>query len=88
MINNSEKPFRIPNSAIPSEEIKETYNTDVVVAGAGTSGKAVALSAAEAGAKVIQIDKHVTYRWGQSPGFLVSLYAFFQTGCAMGTGKK
>jgi fumarate reductase flavoprotein subunit len=49
---------------IPAGEIKETHNTDVVVAGAGTSGKAAALSAAEAGAKVIQIDKHVTYRWG------------------------
>jgi len=35
-----------------------------VVAGAGTSGKAAALSAAEAGAKVGQIDNHVTSRWG------------------------
>jgi fumarate reductase flavoprotein subunit len=49
---------------IPPEDIKETFETDVVVAGAGTSGKAAALSAAEAGAKVIQIDKHTTYRWG------------------------
>lgn len=49
---------------IPSKEIKETFTADVVVVGAGTSGKAAALSAAEAGAKVIQIDKHVTYRWG------------------------
>jgi fumarate reductase flavoprotein subunit len=46
------------------EDIKETYEADVVVAGAGASGKAAALSAAEAGVRVIQIDKHVTYRWG------------------------
>jgi fumarate reductase flavoprotein subunit len=49
---------------VSPEDIKQTFNTDVVVAGAGTSGKAAALSAAEAGAKVIQLDKHVTYRWG------------------------
>jgi fumarate reductase flavoprotein subunit len=56
--------FVVPRQPIPPEDIGETYNTDVVVVGAGTSGKAAALSAAEAGAKVIQIDKHVTYRWG------------------------
>ncbi len=56
--------FVVPQEPIPAEEITETFNTDVVVVGAGTSGKAAALSAAEAGAKVIQIDKHVTYRWG------------------------
>jgi len=56
--------FVVPQQPIPAEDIKETFNTDVVVVGAGTSGKAAALSAAEAGARVIQIDKHVTYRWG------------------------
>jgi fumarate reductase flavoprotein subunit len=56
--------FVVPQQPIPAEDIKETFNTDVMVVGAGTSGKAAALSAAEAGAKVIQIDKHVTYRWG------------------------
>jgi fumarate reductase flavoprotein subunit len=49
---------------VQPEEISKTFETDVVVAGAGTSGKAAALSAAEAGARVIQIDKHTTYRWG------------------------
>jgi fumarate reductase flavoprotein subunit len=56
--------FVVPQQPIPPEEIRETYHTDVVVVGAGTSGKAAALSAAEAGARVIQIDKHVTFRWG------------------------
>ena len=56
--------FVVPQEPIPVKDIKETFNTDVVVVGAGTSGKAAALSAAEGGAKVIQIDKHITYRWG------------------------
>jgi len=59
-----ERKFVVPQNPIPAEDIEETYNTDVVVVGAGTSGKSAALSAAEAGASVIQIDKHVTYRWG------------------------
>jgi fumarate reductase flavoprotein subunit len=64
MIDGNQKFLRIPAAPIPSREITKTYDTDVVVAGAGTSGKAAALSAAEAGARVIQIDKHITYRWG------------------------
>lgn len=63
MTDSEKQQFRIPQSPVPESEISEVYTTDVVVAGAGTSGKAAALSAAEAGAKVIQIDKHVTYRW-------------------------
>jgi len=59
-----ERKFVVSQNPIPAEDIEETYNTDVVVVGAGTSGKSAALSAAEAGASVIQIDKHVTYRWG------------------------
>ena len=64
MADKIKRPFQIPASPIPAEEVEETFNTEVVVAGAGTSGKAAALSAAQAGAKVIQIDKHVTFRWG------------------------
>jgi len=56
--------FVVPQEPIPASDIKETFNTEVVVVGAGCSGKSAALSAAQAGAKVIQIDKHVTYRWG------------------------
>jgi fumarate reductase flavoprotein subunit len=63
MTDNIRDSFEIPPPPIPAENIKETFTTDVVVIGAGTSGKAAVLAAAEAGAKVIQIDKHVTYRW-------------------------
>jgi fumarate reductase flavoprotein subunit len=63
-MSDAVKRFVVPQTPIPPSEIKEHFNTDVVVVGAGCSGKAAALSAAQAGAKVIQIDKHVTYRWG------------------------
>jgi fumarate reductase flavoprotein subunit len=56
--------FEVPPPPIREADIKETFTTDIVVIGAGTSGKAAALSAAEAGAKVIQIDKYKTFRWG------------------------
>ena len=55
--------FEIPPSPILEKEIKETFEADIVVVGAGTSGKAAALAAAEAGARVIQIDKYKTFRW-------------------------
>ncbi|MBN1191871.1 MAG: FAD-dependent oxidoreductase [Dehalococcoidales bacterium] len=64
MAENTGRRFEVPRQPIAEKEIKETFDTDVVVVGAGTSGKAAALSAVQAGAKVIQIDKHVTYRWG------------------------
>jgi fumarate reductase flavoprotein subunit len=63
-LRKDKRNFVVPQQPIPAENTKETFNTDVIVVGAGTSGKAAALSAAEAGARVIQIDKHVTYRWG------------------------
>ncbi len=56
--------YQVPSYSIPSEDIKDTFTTDVVVVGAGTSGKAAALAASLAGARVIQIDRHTTYRWG------------------------
>jgi succinate dehydrogenase/fumarate reductase flavoprotein subunit len=55
--------FEVPPPPIPAEDIKETFTADIVIVGAGTSGKAAALSAAEAGASVIQIDKYKTFRW-------------------------
>jgi fumarate reductase flavoprotein subunit len=55
--------FEMPPPAIPPQEIKEKFSTDVVIVGAGTSGKAAALTAAQGGAKVIQIDKHTMFRW-------------------------
>ena len=60
----AKRKFVVPQQPIPETDIRQTFEADVVVVGAGTSGKAAALSAAQAGAKVIQIDKHVTYRWG------------------------
>jgi len=55
--------FEIEPGPILPEEIKETFTADVVVVGAGTSGKAAAMTAAQAGARVIQIDKHTMFRW-------------------------
>lgn len=54
--------FEIEPPPIPVDEIREVLTTDVVVVGAGSFGKAAVLSAVEAGAKVIQMDKHVTFR--------------------------
>jgi len=56
--------YHLPSHTIPSADIRETLATDVVVVGAGTSGKAAALAARQAGARVIQIDRHTTFRWG------------------------
>jgi fumarate reductase flavoprotein subunit len=55
--------YHVPSEPVPPEEIKENYTADVIVVGAGTSGKAAALTAAENGAKVIQIDRHITFRY-------------------------
>ena len=63
MANNKKESWEVPPRAISTKKIEETFTTDVVVVGAGTSGKAAALSAAQAGAQVIQIDKHTTFRW-------------------------
>jgi fumarate reductase flavoprotein subunit len=60
---NIRESFEIEPGPILPKDIKETFTTDVVVVGAGTSGKAAALTAAQAGAKVIQIDKHTMFRW-------------------------
>jgi fumarate reductase flavoprotein subunit len=43
---------------IPTSEIKETVNTDIVVVGSGISGCAAAASAAESGAKVVMLEKY------------------------------
>jgi fumarate reductase flavoprotein subunit len=55
--------YHVPSEPISSKEIKENFTADVIVVGAGTSGKAAALTAALAGAKVIQIDRHITFRY-------------------------
>ena len=61
-MNHSEKvDFETPPPPIPQRDISETITTDVVVVGAGISGLTAAASAAEAGARVIQLEKGETF---------------------------
>ncbi|KUG03948.1 fumarate reductase flavoprotein subunit [hydrocarbon metagenome] len=46
-----------PPEPIPESEIKNTIETDIVVVGAGSGGMVAALSAAEAGAKTVLLEK-------------------------------
>jgi len=49
--------FEVPPPPIPAKDIKETITSDVVVVGAGIAGLTATVSAAEAGAKTILIEK-------------------------------
>jgi fumarate reductase flavoprotein subunit len=49
--------FETPPSPIPESEIAEVVEADIVVAGAGPSGLAAAVSAAQAGAVVVVVEK-------------------------------
>jgi fumarate reductase flavoprotein subunit len=53
--------FQVIPPLIPAKDIKKTINTDVVVIGAGIAGLTAALSAAEAGAKTVLLEKGATY---------------------------
>ena len=55
------KSFEVLPQSIPAKDIKKTISAEVVVAGAGISGLTAALSAAEAGAKTILLEKGPTY---------------------------
>ncbi len=55
--------WETPPEPIPSQ-IKETVTTDIVVVGAGEAGLVAALSATEADAKVIILEKFTTSRYG------------------------
>jgi len=52
--------FEEPPPPIPQEQIKAVTSADIVVVGAGTAGVVAALSAAQAGAKVVLIEKTAT----------------------------
>lgn len=54
--------FEVPPQPILGKHIKETVTVDVVVVGAGISGLTAALSAAEAGAKTILLEKSPTFQ--------------------------
>jgi len=53
--------FEVAPAPIPAGEIKETVNTDVVIVGAGISGLTAALSAAQAGARTVLLEKGPTF---------------------------
>jgi len=53
--------FEIPPAPIAKGDIKQTESADVVVIGAGVAGLMAALSAAEAGAKTILIEKSAKF---------------------------
>ena len=60
MVPEREYSFDIPPDPIPASDIKEQVDAEVVVVGAGMAGLSAALSAAEAGAKTILIEKMAT----------------------------
>jgi len=52
--------FEIPPEPIPASDIKEEIEAEVVVVGAGIAGLSASISAAEAGAKTILVEKMAT----------------------------
>jgi fumarate reductase flavoprotein subunit len=60
-VTGCEYPFEVPPPPVPASEIKDTFSSDLVIIGAGASGICAALSAAQAGAKVIVIEKGNTF---------------------------
>jgi NADPH-dependent 2,4-dienoyl-CoA reductase/sulfur reductase-like enzyme len=65
--------FETPPDPVPASAIKEKVTTEVVVVGGGISGMGAALSAIEAGARVILIEKAGTFQArGGDNGFIGS----------------
>lgn len=66
-VSGKPKPsWATPPAPIDDSQIKATKTADVIVVGAGIAGLTAALSALEAGAKVIAIEKNTTSRIGGS----------------------
>lgn len=59
-----EASFEVPPEPIPDSEIKKTVTADVIVIGAGTGGMIAAISAAEAGARTILLEKGTQFTKG------------------------
>lgn len=55
--------FLVPPDAIPDSSIANTVEAEIVIVGAGVSGLCAARAAAEAGAKVVVIEKADTYQY-------------------------
>ena len=71
------KGWRIPPEPIPEEQILSRHSADVVVVGLGYAGTAAFRSAAEAGAKVIGIEKQKEASfstWGKDVGHINSKF--------------
>jgi fumarate reductase flavoprotein subunit len=62
MVPERKYSFETPPDPIPASDIKEKVTSEVVVVGAGLAGLSAALSAAEAGAKTILIEKTATFQ--------------------------
>jgi fumarate reductase flavoprotein subunit len=54
-------PWEVPPPPIPAEQIKEVRTADVLIVGAGIAGMCAAVSAAQAGAKTMLLEKGPTY---------------------------
>lgn len=54
--------FEIPPAPIPARSIKEKVDAEVVVIGAGMAGLSAALTAAEAGARTVLVEKMSTFQ--------------------------
>jgi fumarate reductase flavoprotein subunit len=53
--------FEIAPEPVPASSIKEIVTAEIVVVGAGVGGMMAALTAAQAGAKTVLIEKHTTF---------------------------
>lgn len=74
--------FEIPPAPISDKDIKETVSTDIVVVGAGFAGLSAAVSAGQAGAKVVLLEKN------PNPGFRGYDYAAINSKVQKSVGNE